>query len=59
MSASRQTDGLIAVTEAGNYDPAVPTNNPGFDMYIKMAEAYGKQVAKQTIPKLNKANVSG
>ena len=37
VSASRQTDGLIAVTEAGNYDPAVPTGNPGFDMYMKMA----------------------
>lgn len=31
---------MIAVTEAGNYDPAVPTDNPGFDMYMKMAEAY-------------------
>ena len=34
VSASRQTDGLIAVTEAGNYDPAVPTDNPGLDMYM-------------------------
>ena len=34
VSASRRTDGLIAVTETGHYDPEVKTGNPGFDMYI-------------------------
>lgn len=40
VSASRFTDELIAVTELGNYDPAVPTGNPGFDTYMNMAKAY-------------------
>ncbi|MBO4826415.1 MAG: C10 family peptidase, partial [Prevotella sp.] len=40
VSASRQTDGLIAVTESGYYDPSVPTGNPGFDTYMQMAKAY-------------------
>lgn len=40
VSASRQTDGLIAVTESGYYDPNVPTGNPGFDTYMQMAKAY-------------------
>ena len=39
VSASRQTDGLIAVVESGNYDPTVPTGNPGFDTFMRMAEA--------------------
>ncbi len=40
VSASRRTGGLIAVTEAGHYDPEVKTGNPGFDMYMEMAKAY-------------------
>ena len=40
VSASRHTDGLIAVVEEGSYDPAVPTGNPGFDTYMDMAKAY-------------------
>ncbi len=40
VSASRHTDGLIAVVEEGSYDPAVPTGNPGFDTYMNMAKAY-------------------
>ena len=40
VSASRHTEGLIAVVEEGSYDPAVPTGNPGFDTYMNMAKAY-------------------
>lgn len=40
VSASRHTDGLIAVVEEGSYDPVVPTGNPGFDTYMNMAKAY-------------------
>ena len=40
VSASRHTDGLIAVVEEGCYDPDVPTGNPGFDTYMDMAKAY-------------------
>ena len=38
VSASRHTEGLIAVVEEGSYDPAVPTGNPGFDTYMKRQE---------------------
>ena len=40
VSACRQTDGLLAVVESGNYDPAVPTGNPGFDSFMTMARLY-------------------
>ncbi len=40
VSTVRQTEGLIAVVEKGNYDPAVKTGNPGFDTYMQMAKAY-------------------
>ena len=40
VSASRHTEGLIAVVEEGSYDPAVPTGNPGFDTYMNMTKAY-------------------
>lgn len=40
VSASRGTDGLIAVTEKGSCDPNIPTGNPGFDTYMNMAKAY-------------------
>lgn len=40
VSASRETEGLIAVAESGSYDPDVPTGNPGFDTYMEMAKAY-------------------
>ena len=40
ISASRQTEGLIAVTESGSYDPAVKTENAAFETYMQMAKAY-------------------
>lgn len=40
VSASRQTEGLIAVTEYGSYDPTTPTGNPAFDTYMDMAKSY-------------------
>lgn len=40
VSASRQTDGLIAITELGSYDPTIPTGNPAFETYMQMAKAY-------------------
>lgn len=40
VSASRQTEGLIAVIESGTFDPNMRTGNPGFDQYIEMAKSY-------------------
>jgi hypothetical protein len=40
VSASRQTNGLIAVTESGQYDPDVLTGNVAFDTYMNVAKAY-------------------
>ena len=40
VSTCRQTDGLIAVVENGNYNPAEPTGNPGFDSFMEMARIY-------------------
>ena len=40
VSASRNTEGLLAVTEQGNYDPAVESKNGGFEMFMDMAEEY-------------------
>jgi hypothetical protein len=51
VSASRQTDGLIAVTESGYYDPNVPTGNPGFDTYMQMAKTYVAYKDKTSLEK--------
>ncbi|MBR2638451.1 MAG: C10 family peptidase [Bacteroidaceae bacterium] len=40
VSASRNTEGLLAVTEQGNYDPIVESKNGGFEMFMDMAEEY-------------------
>lgn len=40
ISANKNTDPLIAVTESGHYDPEVPSGNEGFDLYIEMAKKY-------------------
>jgi len=49
VSACRQTDGLIAVTESGHYDPSVPTGIPGFDSYMAMAYNYVAQESRKNI----------
>ncbi len=51
VSASRQTEGLIAVTESGSYDPAVSTGNPGFEMYMNTAKAYVEYKDKTSVTK--------
>lgn len=40
VSASRQTEALIAVVENGSYEPGRQTGNPGFDLYMERARAY-------------------
>lgn len=40
VSASRQTEPLIAIVEEGNYDPDELTGNPAFDTYMQMAKNY-------------------
>ena len=40
VSANRATEGLIAVTEQGNYVAGEETGNGGFDLYMDMAEEY-------------------
>lgn len=37
VAYSKDVEGLIAVTEQGYYDPNVPTDNPGFELYMEMA----------------------
>lgn len=40
VSANKNTDGLLAVTESGSYDPSIGTDNPGLAMFMDMAEDY-------------------
>lgn len=40
VSASRQTEPLIAIVEEGNYDPDELTGNPAFDTFMQMAKSY-------------------
>ena len=49
VSASRQTDGLIAVTESGYYDPSTPTGIPGFDSYMARAYDYVSQESQKNV----------
>lgn len=40
VSASRKTEGLIAITENGNYKEGDSIDNPGFSFYMKQAKTY-------------------
>ena len=40
VSASKETEGLIAVTESGSYDPSTSSNIDGFNIYMDMAKEY-------------------
>ena len=40
VSASLATEGLLAVTEKGNYNPGQPTEIEGFNEFIELAEQY-------------------
>jgi len=40
VSASLATDGLLAITEKGNYDPNQPTDIEGFNEFVEQAEQY-------------------
>lgn len=40
VSANKNTDGLLAVTESGSYDPSIGTDNPGLAMFMDMAKDY-------------------
>lgn len=40
VSASKNTDGLLAVTEQGHCDPETPSGIDGFDMFVDMAKEY-------------------
>lgn len=40
VSANKSTEALIAVTEQGNYNEETEIDNPGFGMYMDMAEQY-------------------
>ena len=53
VSANRNTEGLLAVTEQGNYDPAVESKNGGFEMFMDMAEEYVATASwEPTVPDL-------
>lgn len=40
VSASKNTEGLLAVTEQGQCDPEIPSGIGGFDMFVDMAKDY-------------------
>ena len=40
VSASKETEGLIAVTESGSYDPSTSSDIDGFNIYMDMAKEY-------------------
>lgn len=40
VSASKNTEGLLAVTERGHYSDEKDTENPGFDIFMDLAEKY-------------------
>lgn len=40
VSANKNKDALLAVTDSGYYDPAIGTDNPGLAMFMDMAETY-------------------
>lgn len=40
VSASKNTEGLLAVTEQGHCNPETPSGIEGFDMFIDMAKIY-------------------
>lgn len=40
VSASKNTEGLLAVTEQGQCDPEIPSGIGGFDMFVNMAKDY-------------------
>lgn len=40
ISANKNTEALIAVTEKGHYDPSVRSNNEGFNLFMDLAKIY-------------------
>lgn len=40
VSASKNTEGLIAITEKGHYVPDVRSENEGFNLFMEMAKQY-------------------
>jgi hypothetical protein len=46
VSSNRNTEGLLAVVESGFYRPDKETNNPGFNMFMKMAKLYVQSSTK-------------
>lgn len=40
ISANKNTEALIAVTEKGHYDPAVRDDNEGFNLFMDLAKIY-------------------
>lgn len=48
VSAKKTTEGLLAVTESGYYDPNIGTDNPGLEMFINGAVEYVGTAAEPT-----------
>lgn len=46
VSAKKGTEGLLAVTESGYYDPNVGTDNPGLEMFVDGAIEYVEAAAE-------------
>lgn len=61
VSANKATDGFIAVTESGHYDPNLKTSNLGFEAYMDMvkscvSEAELLNVTKEYLRSTNSIN---
>lgn len=52
VSASKETDGLLAITEKGNFDPDTPSPIKGFNQFIEKAKRFvALSIAnKDTVP---------
>lgn len=49
VSASKNTEGLLAITELGHCDPTKPSGIKGFDMFVDMAKDYIAYSSKQNL----------
>lgn len=48
VSASPDTEGLIAITEKGNYNPSDSTNNSGLDLFMNLAKKYVEYASRSS-----------
>lgn len=52
VAAPKNTEGLLAITERGHFEPGTKTGIEGFDMFVDMAEEYVNRMALLPIDSL-------